>query len=259
MFLFMHFVAPTPLFQEIPMPKQRFFLPTTFTLGTSIEVQGEELHHLTRVMRNEIGDSVELINGKGDLAEGTITKILPKMAWMEISALTQEKPKNYSITLLQAIPKKNHLDFILEKGTELGVDHFYLIASQHSEKNSFTPPQMERMEHLLISATKQCGRLYLPSIQIFSSLQKLSSIPQKCFFGDLRKEAPSFISQLEICPLVGSFGFFIGPEKGFSLEELAYLENPYQAKGVSLHKNVLRTETAAIAALAILSHKLSLG
>ncbi|MEI6241841.1 MAG: RsmE family RNA methyltransferase [Chlamydiota bacterium] len=241
------------------MPDQRFYVPLSFQVDATFEIKEDEFRHLIKVMRNDVGDTIELINGKGDLAKGVIENVLSKAAQIRVTSVQTMVPKKYSMILIQAMAKKSHMDYILEKATELGVDHFYLFPSQHSEKDSYSPSQIERMEHLIIAASKQCGRLTFPKIHIFPSLQKMENLPTICFFGDVRKEAPPFLDKLNELNLNNSFGFFIGPESGFTAKEVEYIESKYRGNGVSLHENILRVETASIAALAILSHRLGIG
>jgi len=111
-----------------------------------------------------------------------------------------------------------------------------------SEKKDLSPAQLHRLETMTINALKQCGRLYLPKIIIHPLLKNWQRPVGSLFFGD-----PS--SQI---PLQGPFEqtvtFFIGPEKGFSTEEIEQLLQ-FKAQGISLHENILRAETAPLTAL----------
>jgi RsmE family RNA methyltransferase len=91
---------------------------------------------------------------------------------------------------------------------------------------------------------KQCGRLDLPPIQLFASLASILSTPHTHLYGDTRPDAKPLIPQEKVV-------FITGPERGFSPKELKLLEQ--RATGVSLHRNILRAETAPIAAICRLS------
>ena len=93
---------------------------------------------------------------------------------------------------------------------------------------------------------KQCGRLYLPQIEMKPSLKKWQELPFPILFGDTRPQA----SPLEL-PLSKPCILLIGPEPGLSEDETLVLETKLHAKGVKLHHNTLRTETAAIAFLSL--------
>lgn len=222
------------------MPADRFF--TRSSLKTSsLHLSGDEFHHLAHVMRMRIGETLELVNGKGELANAEVASLGKHEAELKITSYTSHPPSSTTLILAQAITRPASLEWIIEKGTELGVTEFWLFPGEYSEKKS---PSTPRLETIAINALKQCGRLYLPKIRLKPPLEEWEKPQGSLFFGDLSKTAK---------PLEGPFSqtviFFIGPEKGFSFNELEILANSFQAKGISLHENVLRAETAAIAAL----------
>jgi 16S rRNA (uracil1498-N3)-methyltransferase len=226
------------------MPFDRFFLPEIFSLNEKVEIRGEEFLHLNHVMRKKENDSIELVNGKGEIAEAVILNISKHHAEVFLTQVTKKPPLTPPITLIQAIPRLPALEWIIQKGTELGVSNFWLFPSQMSEKKDLTDSQMKRLRHISISALKQCGRLDLPEIRLFPSLDEIPISQGTSFFGDVRTSAPSFIGNVE------QHSFFIGPEKGFTDEEINVLETEHKAIGVKLAPYILRTETAAITAIA---------
>jgi 16S rRNA (uracil1498-N3)-methyltransferase len=237
------------------MPAERYYTPEPLSLHEIIELKGAEFHHLARVMRSRKGDSVELVNGNGTLAEAVIQEIIKEKVFLKISHLTQETSRSCQIILAQAIPKPNRLDFILEKGTELGVDCFWLFPGNLSVKKEFFPHQIERAQQLTIAAMKQSGRLTLPTIEILPPLSQWPSIEGKStFFGDVDPSAPLFETLWKSLPSPTSPALFItGPESGFNAKETEILKK-LGAKGVKLHPNILRTDTASLMALSLLSH-----
>lgn len=227
------------------MPENRFFLSSHLIKGNFIELSGEEAHHMLSVMRCRVGDRVELVNGKGFLAISSITKITKGKALLEITSVVQEEKPNFEIILAQGLPRLNRLDLILEKGTELGVDQFWFFPAIHSEKKALNA---ERADKILIGAMKQCGRLFLPKIEILSPLLQWTKPEYPLFFGDLSNEAMPLQKAFEKkFPMKGLI-FCIGPEKGFDIQEELFLKS-LGAIGVKLHNHILRTDTAAICAL----------
>lgn len=234
------------------MPKERYYLPQEFVIDQRIRVEGPECHHLATVMRAAVGESLELINGFGTLAQASIVQIGKKCAELVVDSVQKPEKRSAELILLQAIPKINRLDYIVEKGTELGMSALWLFPGQRSEKNELSKNQLERLQHLTIAAMKQCGRLYLPEIQVLPPMSKWAPQPLPLYFGSLNPDAPLFVKLLEQNPTCGA-RFCVGPEGGFTDAE----ENCLTAMGgigVKLHHNILRTETAAIAGLVILSH-----
>jgi 16S rRNA (uracil1498-N3)-methyltransferase len=224
------------------MPADRFFSPSPFQVGANVALEDEELRHLL-VMRIQRGDALTLVNGQGELATATVTKIDRKSCSLEITSLEKEE-KNHRFTLAQAIPRFNRLETILEKGTELGVDTFLLFPGERSEKTEFSRNQLERMETILVAALKQCGRLYLPEIKVVPPLAQLTKLSGTLLFGDVDPHAPRFSHP------ASPSTFFVGPEAGFTPAEISRLKE-WGARGVSLSRNILRVDTAAIAATVV--------
>jgi 16S rRNA (uracil1498-N3)-methyltransferase len=236
------------------MPKERHYVPKEFILDQEVYIDGPEFHHLITVMRTKHGELIELVNGRGDYAIAELTQIQKKQASLSIKSLSKTVTAPTQIVLAQAIPRHNRLDFIIEKGTELGMTNLWLFPGQHSEKKEISPTQMERLNHIAISAMKQCGRLFLPEIVVLPSLTKWEAPQLPLFFGSFAPNAPLFLDHLQKRPAQSSI-FCIGPESGFSSSEEKLLEN-LGGTGVKLHTNILRTETAAITALVLMTHKL---
>lgn len=225
------------------MPSNRFYIDADLKNGT-LTLEGEEFHHLSRVMRLQENDAVEVVNGRGTLALTTVQTIGKNQATLKIDSLqTADKPRE--IILAQAIPRMNHLEWIIEKGTELGASSFWLFPGDYSEKKELSSNQEDRLKALSIAAMKQCGSLFLPSILIKPPLTAWTPIPGSLFYGDTRKNAPKLPNTFK-----DPITIFIGPEKGFSKAEIDILEHKLKAQGVKLHENILRTETAGIVALA---------
>lgn len=224
------------------MPAERFYIDTD--LSDTLTLEGTEFHHLAHVMRVRVGEEIELVNGRGALATATvlaITKHNASLAVLTTSQVDVPEPRCILGIPILRLPK---LELIIEKCTELGADAFWLYPAHHSEKDDLSPNQFERLTHIAISAMKQCGRLDLPQIKIFSRLEELFGKPYKYLFGDTRPDAPKMSPGEKVV-------FITGPEKGFSEKEVKLLEK--SATGVRLNKNILRAETAPIAATCLLT------
>lgn len=235
------------------MPAERYYYPQELQEGSSITLEGVEFHHLVNVMRNRVGDSLELVNGLGQLAKASITQLEKKCGYLKIESIFQAPMLDKPLILAQAIPRLSKLETILEKATELGMTEVWLFPSSHSEKKEFSENQSERLRTILISAMKQCGRLFLPDLIIMPPLKQWQPFGLPAYFGDTNTEALSFQEKWKQQPSKEGSIFFIGPESGFTETETALLKN-LGAVGVKLNDNILRTETAAIAAIALLSH-----
>lgn len=221
------------------MPAERFYVDAP--LFETLILEGAELHHLAHVMRVRVGEEIELVNGKGALATAKVLAITKHKAELEILSSSQEDSHPQGLILAIPLMRPSKLELIIEKCTELGADAFWLYPAGHSEKDDLSANQTERLFHVAISAMKQCGRLWLPEIKILKKLEDVFHAEGPYFFGDPRAKG-----KMPACKR----GIFItGPERGFSEKELTLLNT--KAKGVLLHRNVLRAETAPIAAAAI--------
>ena len=235
------------------MPAERYFLPQELKLGESYQMTEAEFHHLAHVMRSKEGDEIELINGKGFLASAEVIKIAKHFATLKLIKVEYQPPPPYTLILAQAFPKIHRLEDILEKGTELGATSFRLFPGQYSQKKDFFDNQLKRWHAILIAATKQCGRLYLPELILYppiSQWQKQEN--ETLFFGDTHRDAPLFEQVWKAQPSSAVI-FATGPEGGFSPNEITLLKK-LGGKGVKLHPNILRTETASLCALSLVSH-----
>jgi 16S rRNA (uracil1498-N3)-methyltransferase len=226
------------------MPAERFFYNNLLKETQMISLGEEETFHLLKVMRTKPGELVEIINGQSQLGYAR----LKEHGQLYIERLIEQPVPKEGLILCVAMPKFNRIEWIIEKGTELGVVAFWLFEGDLSEKSSLSEQQRLRLSHLAISAIKQCGRLDLPKIELKPPLAKWQKPQGTLLFGDTSENASPihFSYQLPIY-------FFSGPEKGFGKKELDLL-NKWEAKGVSLNRNILRADTAPIVAAAILGN-----
>lgn len=230
------------------MPAYRFFHSERFEPAVFVKLEGEEAHHLARVMRCREGEKVELVNGKGELAKAEVATLGKRSVLLSVDTV-EKGPAERRIILAQAIPRLSRLKIILEKATELGVTDYWLFPGELSEKKEVSKGQIEKLQTITISALKQSGRLYLPSIALKPPLERWEKLPCDAFFGDVKADAPRLSEQRpsDDSPVL----IFIGPESGFTEKEEKKLQ-VLGAKGVKLHHNILRSDTAPLVALSLL-------
>jgi 16S rRNA (uracil1498-N3)-methyltransferase len=210
----------------------------------------EESRHIIRVLRKQLGDTLLVTNGKGQLFELAITIPNDKRCQCEIvSVKNEEKTRDYHIHVAIAPTKNNdRLEWFLEKATELGIAEITPIICQQSERKII---KKIRLEKVVISAMKQSLQLTLPKLN--------DAISFKAFLKNQTKTTNKFIAHCEDDSKKQSLKnllkpkenclILIGPEGDFSLEEIALaLGANYQP--ISLGNTRLRTETAGIQAVA---------
>ena len=103
------------------MPENRFYIDQELARDKQVSITGTECHHLTHVMRQGVGDDVELINGRGVVAEARIETIEKNCVILNITNFYEEEKNDFEVILAQAIPRISRLDIIVEKGCELGM------------------------------------------------------------------------------------------------------------------------------------------
>lgn len=221
------------------MPVERFYAP--FDLKGTVQLQGAEHHHLVNVLRIRTKEEVELVNGRGELAKAQVETISRHDTTLKILSCIHKTLPPPRLKLALPLMRLSKLELVIEKCTELGSDSFLLYRADFSEKSDLSEHQFERLEYIAISAMKQCGRLDLPPIEL-TTFEKILALDETLLFGDTRLENITHFPQ-------GKFIFITGSERGFSEKELLALER--RGRGIKLNKNILRAETAPIAAAAI--------
>lgn len=228
------------------MPANRFYLDADLSSKETLLLEGNEYHHLAHVMRQKTGDIIELVDGKGTIAQGRIKALDKKNGSIEVLSFRKEDLPSNLFSLGIPLMRPSKLEWIVEKGTELGAHAFLFYLADHSEKDALSKNQLDRLHTIAISSLKQSGRLYLPSIEILSDLSSLLLKEAKVYFGDPGCEKIDAFQEFKSFPII----FVTGPEAGFTKDELDLLQN--KGKGMCLSSYVLRAETAPIAAASLL-------
>ena len=204
-----------------------------------------ESRHVYKTMRKKIGDALYFTDGKGRLFQGKITEIRPNIKVQHKLVSHNNEPK-VSLTVGVGFIRHARMDFIIEKGTELGVKKFYLVSSKNSQ---YYTSNTQRWEKISRQAIKQSLRFHLPEIiplaDFNSFIKRVQNITYK-FLAD-QKAALTINEMTKRIDLEinDDIIFAIGPEGGFSQRELQVAkENEFIP--VSLGNHRLRTETALL-------------
>ena len=228
---------------------RRLFFVSAVQAGAA-ELRGDEAKHLTKVLRAEAGQQYELSDGESlYLAEIEASeRDLVRFRILETLPVAKEP---YEVTLAIALVKFDRLEWILEKATELGASHIRPFWSDRSEPGleRAAPKRLERWRRILVESCQQCRRVVPPAVYEPVSLESILARPtQGTYFFDESREDLEFAPE----PATSST-LIIGPEGGWTQRERALASDCLRA---SLGPRILRAETAAIAALAILGHRL---
>ena len=240
------------------MPSYRFYINSNLIKDAKLVLQGDQLHHMKNVMRMRIGETVQVINGRNQLAQATIDKYQGNQTGhLTLNQVyTKQIPDKTAINLIQPLTRSKSLDFVIEKCTELGVKHFYLYGSQQGEISNLSSGRQHKLTQIAISAIKQSGRLDLPTFTFADRLHDLN-IEQDAHpvcFGDTRHVNDDQIGLTPQSSLAHYKTICVGPEKGFSDMEINYLQKQMRASGIKISPFTLRTETASIALITLVAH-----
>ena len=228
----------------------RFYLPTALAPHTTLNLPDNIIRHI-HVLRLNAGDSITLFNGTGNDFAATLQTIGKRHAECHIHA--QRQPENESplaITLVQAISSGERMDFTLQKSVELGVRAIQPIISERCVvrlSGERADKRVQRWQDIVIAACEQSGRSIVPTVQpIVSFSDYLRQMPPELHLMMSLRRATTL---RDIAPAPQTLRLMIGPEGGWTpAEEQAALAAGVQT--ITLGKRVLRTETAAMAAMA---------
>ena len=235
----------------------RFFVPKKNIRDGRASVGGGELEHMRRVLRLGPGDRVVLFDDDGSEHEGTLAAYRADSAEIAIArSYRPERDSPLAITLAQALGKGDKLDLVVEKATELGVNAIMPFVCRRTVPQfgaDASRRRAERWRRIALAAAKQCGRTRVPEIH------------EPVDFGDIVRRADAAALKLlfwegertlglkaldEQTARPASLFIAVGPEGGFAPEEVGMAtESGFHSVG--LGRRILRTETAAIAAVAL--------
>jgi len=219
-------------------------------------ITGDDHKHLFKVLRLKIGDEVLVNDLKGMDFLGKIISIDKESTIVELKKrILENNESELSITLYQGLPKAGKMDLIVQKNTELGVTRIVpVITERVIVKNSSEYKKMDRLKRIIFEASKQSKRSMIP--EVLEPKEFKEAFPMM-FSHDVlivpyeNAENYGLVKLKGEIPTIKSCGILVGPEGGFSDEEIEELKEN-GAKIVTLGKRILRTETAGFAAVTML-------
>ncbi len=237
------------------MSSKRVYVESALSPGAILELPPAAALHLAKVMRVRSGDPLVLFTGDGREFAATVWSVGPRVTAAVGEARTVDRESPLAITLTQCIARGDRMDLIVQKATELGVARIVPVLSRRSVVRLDAAQAQSKAAHwrsIAVNACEQCGRNRLPLIEPPRPLLEHLGAPGAAGPRLLLEPEASAIAP---GPTVGgAVEIAIGPEGGFDSDEL----EAFRVSGfapVRLGPRVLRTETAAIAALAWLQSR----
>lgn len=231
----------------------RFFLPTIQLLpDQTVDLPADVMRHLRTVLRLSPGAECEFLDGAGRIARALILE----GAQARILSVLQAPEAACSLCLIQGLPKGEKLELVLQKGTELGVNHFLPTQMERSVgrlKADREQKRLGRWEKIIQEAARQSGQPYLPQLQLKHDLESAVAAVDADLKLLLWEESGQPLNQALPEERPQRIAVIVGPEGGITSKE-AQLAQMSGYRPVSVGPRILRTETAGLAIMAILQY-----
>ena len=229
------------------MSKVRLFYPKNLSIDLESFLDKSQSHYIYKVMRIEKGQKFSLFNETGEW-EAEVSGILKKIVSFKITKQIRQKENEKKIWLAFSPVKSNYFNFMIQKSTELGVTNFFPIITDRTIVRTINT---ERLNKIIIESSEQSNRINVPSLEKIQSLDNFlkNNNSLNLIFGDLNtgNKTLNIDKKKTICIL-------IGPEGDFSEKERSKILKYKGVQCIKLNDNILRTETAAIAALSVINY-----
>jgi 16S rRNA (uracil1498-N3)-methyltransferase len=236
--------------------KVRIYLDKKLNLDLDLILEKEDAHYLKNVMRLREGDNVFLFNSKDGEFKGEIISSDKKNTKVKLISKIENINKPGKISLIFSLIKSSKLDYLIQKCTEVGVKSFVPVISEKSVVKNFN---IKRTEKIIKESCEQSNQLFLPTIHGVEKLErKIKSFDKNSivFFADINSSNKK-IDEVIKNNKNREFYLLVGPEGDFSLKERDLLKSMNNCIPISLGQNILRSETAAVAGLAILNSQIN--
>lgn len=239
----------------------RFFVDKNNITGDTINITGDDVKHIKRVLRLKPGDIITVSDGCGTDYRVKIQKIGEDRIITDImSSVPNNTESNLDITLYQGLPKSDKMDFIVQKSVELGVKRIVPVLTERTIVKIGNPKDVHnkvaRWQRISLEAAKQCNRGAIPQVDAPVDFDKALKMAAGAELGLIPYEGENETrlgDQLKRG--IRSVAVMIGPEGGFSEKEV-HKATESGIRPVTLGPRILRTETAGIVVLSIIGHEL---
>ena len=234
----------------------RLYFPDQIQSDLSSHLTDEQTHYVKDVMRLKIGDKISIFNALGEW-KAIIESYEKNRAKIKILEKVRNKDNEKNIWLAFSPIKQSPMNFVIQKGTELGVQKFIPILS---ERTIVREINVERIKKIIVESSEQSNRISVPEIKKLESLKSfLSMFPQNgylifCYINSSKKNLKNILEK----KIDGPICVLIGPEGDFSENERKMIIDHNQTHPISLAKNILKAETAALSAITIVNYHLNL-
>jgi 16S rRNA (uracil1498-N3)-methyltransferase len=231
---------------------QRLFVEADLGEGASLTLGGDQANYLRNVLRLDAGDAVLVFNGRDGEWRAELARSGKREARLAVTSRTRQQEAGPDIAYLFAPLKRSRLDYMVQKATEMGVARLCPVLTRRTVAERVN---VERMRANAIEAAEQCGILRVPAVDEPAKLERViggwdNSRPL-IFCDEGSEHADPLVVLGRVKP--GPLALLVGPEGGFDEAERELLSTQPFVTRISLGPRILRADTAAVAALALVN------
>ncbi len=230
---------------------QRLFLPDDLSAGVSVEIGRQHAHYLANVLRMREGAELLVFNGRDGEWRAEITALGKKFVSLSLHEMTRAQTPSPDLLYCFAPLKQGRIDYMVQKAVEMGVGVLQPVVTQHTQVPKLG---IDRLRANVVEAAEQCGILSVPQVHEPAKLDRLLAAweeGRRLIYCD--EDAPGNNPLPIVSELAGQkLGLLVGPEGGFSDGERKMLRALSYVAPIPLGPRILRADTAAVAALAVI-------
>ena len=231
------------------MSNIRLFFSESLYINLKSKLDKTQSHYIHKVMRIKEGQNFSLFNQSGEF-EAKVENIIRGIVEFSVEKKLRSADNPTEIWLAFTPIKLNYLNLMIQKATELGVTRFIPLLTDHTVVRKINE---KRIKKIIVEASEQSNRLNLPILDKLKNLEEFlkENIDITIHFGDLNSKNKKIDIKRDepLCVL-------IGPEGDFSIKEREIISKMKNIIPINVNKNILRSETAAIAMISIISYTL---
>lgn len=240
----------------------QFFVESAIEEPSKVWIEGEDAHHIERVLRMRIGEEVFIVINRRSQWLGEIDLMVEGRVEVRLIA-RQERTATRAIDIIlyQGVPKSDKMDWIVQKATELGVMEICPVQMKRSvsriDKADKAEKKQKRWQRISDEAAKQSKRVTIPEVKLpmsFAEMAEAISEDTQVLVAYEDEKKQGLHHHLKALDKTKPIAIVIGPEGGFELEEIQTLRDRGAAI-VGLGPRILRTETASLAFIALLQYE----
>lgn len=230
---------------------QRLFVPQALFQNATIEADPHQSHYLSHVMRMKSGAQLLVFNGRDGEWLAELAEISKRKVELSITAQVRPQPAHPDLVYCFAPLKAGRLDYLVQKAVEMGAGMLQPVITQHTQMSTIG---VDRLRANVVEAAEQCGILAIPAVAEPIKLDRLLWLwepGRRLIFCDEGADTNNPVPKLSAIA-ERKLGLLIGPEGGFSDEERQQLRALPYVTPIPLGPRILRADTAAVAALAVI-------